>query len=161
MQVKFAGTPIDLTGTEIKKGQQAPDFTAVDNDLGAFKFSGIKGRKIILSVPSLDTSVCDMEVRKFNAEAGNLPNTTVITVSMDLPFAQKRWCGAAGVKNVMTVSDFKDRDFAKKYGVMMAPNGLLARAVFVVDESGRVVHVEYVAEVTKEPDYKAALAALK
>ena len=98
---------------------------------------------------------------KFNAEAGNLPNTTVITVSMDLPFAQKRWCGAAGVKNVMTVSDFKDRDFAKKYGVMMAPNGLLARAVFVVDESGRVVHVEYVAEVTTEPDYKAALAALK
>lgn len=161
MKVTFLGNPIELKGSEIKVGQNAPDFTAVKNDLGEFKLSDVKGRKIILSVPSVDTPVCDTEVRKFNVEATKLPNTTVITVSMDLPFAQARWCAAADVKNVVTVSDYKDRDFAAKYGVLMAPNGLLARAVFVLDESNKVLHVEYVPEVTHEPDYKAALAAVK
>jgi thiol peroxidase len=160
MQVKFAGNPVKLKGSTIEKGQVAPDFDAVTNSLEGFKLSDVEGKKIILAVPSLDTPVCDMEVRKFNAEAAQLRDVTVITISMDLPFAQARWCGAAGVDNVITVSDFKDRDFAEKYGVYMEANGLLARAVFVLDADNKVLHVEYVSEVTAEPNYNAALAAL-
>ena len=140
---------------------KAPDFTAVKNDLSAFKLGEVKGRKLIVAVPSLDTSVCDLEVRRFNAEATGFANTTVITISMDLPFAQKRWCGAAGVDKLVTVSDYKDRDFATKYGVLLPNVGLLARAVFLLDADNTVRYVEYVPEVTSHPDYAAALAALK
>ena len=161
MKVNFAGNPVELQGTEIKVGMKAPDFTAVKNDLSAFKLADIKGRKLIVAVPSLDTSVCDLEVRRFNAEATGFANTTVITISMDLPFAQKRWCGAAGVDKLVTVSDYKDRDFATKYGVLLPNVGLLARAVFLLDADNTVRYVEYVPEVTSHPDYAAALAALK
>ena len=161
MKVNFAGNPVELQGTEIKVGMKAPDFTAVKNDLSAFKLADIKGRKLIVAVPSLDTSVCDLEVRRFNAEATGFANTTVITISMDLPFAQKRWCGAAGVDKLVTVSDYKDRDFATKYGVFLPNVGLLARAVFLLDADNTVRYVEYVPEVTSHPDYAAALAALK
>lgn len=161
MKVNFAGNPVELQGTEIKVGMKAPDFTAVKNDLSAFKLGEVKGRKLIVAVPSLDTSVCDLEVRRFNAEATSFANTTVITISMDLPFAQKRWCGAAGVDKLVTVSDYKDRDFATKYGVLLPNVGLLARAVFLLDADNTVRYVEYVPEVTSHPDYAAALAALK
>ena len=161
MKVNVAGNPVELQGTEIKVGMKAPDFTAVKNDLSAFKLGEVKGRKLIVAVPSLDTSVCDLEVRRFNAEATGFANTTVITISMDLPFAQKRWCGAAGVDKLVTVSDYKDRDFATKYGVLLPNVGLLARAVFLLDADNTVRYVEYVPEVTSHPDYAAALAALK
>ncbi len=161
MKVNFAGNPVELQGTEIKVGMKAPDFTAVKNDLSAFKLGEVKGRKLIVAVPSLDTSVCDLEVRRFNAEATGFADTTVITISMDLPFAQKRWCGAAGVDKLVTVSDYKDRDFATKYGVLLPNVGLLARAVFLLDADNTVRYVEYVPEVTSHPDYAAALAALK
>jgi len=161
MKVNFAGNPVELQGTEIKVGMKAPDFTAVKNDLSAFKLGEVKGRKLIVAVPSLDTPVCDLEVRRFNAEATGFANTTVITISMDLPFAQKRWCGAAGVDKLVTVSDYKDRDFATKYGVLLPNVGLLARAVFLLDADNTVRYVEYVPEVTSHPDYAAALAALK
>jgi thiol peroxidase len=161
MKVTFAGTPVELQGNEIKVGQTAADFNAVKNDLGAFKLSDIKGRKLIVAVPSLDTSVCDAEVRRFNAAAAGFKGTTVITISMDLPFAQSRWCGAAGIDKVITVSDYKERDFAFKYGVYLPNVGLLARAIFVLDEHNKVTYVEYVPEVTAHPDYDKALAAVK
>ena len=161
MNVTFKGNPLDLQGTEIRVGQKAPDFTAANKDLSAFKLSEVKGRKLIVSVPSLDTPVCDAEVRRFNTEATALANTTVITISMDLPFAQARWCGAAGVDKLVTVSDYKDHDFAKKYGTFLPALGLLTRAVFLLAEDNTVLYVEYVPEVTHHPDYAAVLAAAK
>ena len=160
MNVTFAGTPVELHGTEIKVGVTAPDFSAVANDLSTFRLCTIKGRKLLVAVPSLDTSVCDAEVRRFNVEATKYPNTTVITISMDLPFAQKRWCGAAGIDKVITVSDHKDRSFAHSYGTYLPNVGLLARAIFVLDEHNKVTYVEYVPEVTSHPNYEKALAAL-
>jgi thiol peroxidase len=164
--VMFKGNPIALGGPEIKPGQDAPDFVAVDNGLQPVRLSGSKGKVVILSaVPSLDTPVCDTETRKFNEEAGKLGgNVEVWTISMDLPFAQKRWCGAAAVSNVKTLSDFRERSFAQTYGVLVKEGplaGLTARAVFVVGKDGKVKHVEYVKEITAEPSYDAALGAAK
>ena len=161
MKVTFGGTPVQLAGTEIHVGDTIADFSAVKNDLSPFKLSEIKGRKLIVAVPSLDTSVCDAEVRRFNTEATKLKDVTVITVSMDLPFAQARWCGAAGVENVITVSDYKDRDFAHTFGVYLPNVGLLARAVFLLDENNTVKYVQYVPEVTDHPNYEAALTAVR
>ena len=164
--VMFKGNPITLGGPEIKAGGDAPDFTAVDNGLQPVKLSQAKGKVIVLSaVPSLDTPVCDTETRRFNQEAGKLgANVEVWTVSMDLPFAQKRWCGAAGVSAVKTLSDFRERSFAQNYGVLVKEGplaGLTARAVFVVGKDGKVKHAEYVKEITTEPDYEAALNAAR
>jgi thiol peroxidase len=164
--VMFKGNPIGLGGPEVKPGQNAPDFTAVDNGLQPVKLSGARGKVLILSaVPSLETPVCDMETRKFNEEAGKLGGgVEVWTISMDLPFAQKRWCGAAGVSNVKTLSDFRDRSFAQSYGVTVTEgplSGLTARAVFVVGKDGKIKHAEYVNEITTEPSYEAALTAAK
>jgi len=164
--VMFKGSPITLGGPEIKPGGDAPDFTAVDNGLQPVKLSQARGKVVVLSaVPSLDTPVCDMETRRFNQEAGKLgANVEVWTVSMDLPFAQKRWCGAAGVTSVKTLSDFREHSFARSYGVLVKEGplaGLTARAVFVVGKDGKVKHVEYVKEITAEPNYDAALSAAK
>jgi len=164
--VMFKGNPITLGGPEIKPGSDAPDFTAVDNGLQPVKLSQAKGKVIVLSaVPSLDTPVCDTETRRFNVEAGKLgPNVEVWTVSMDLPFAQKRWCGAAGATAVKTLSDFRERSFAQNYGVLVKEGplaGLTARAVFVVGKDGKVKHAEYVREITTEPNYDAALNAAR
>jgi len=164
--VMFKGSPVTLAGPEIKPGQAAPDFGAVDNGLQSVRLSDARGKVVILSaVPSLDTPVCDVETRRFNEEAGKLGGgVEVWTVSMDLPFAQKRWCGAAGVTRVKTLSDFRDRAFGQAYGVLLKDGpvaGLLARAVFVVGKDGQVRHVEYVKEVTSEPNYEAALAAAR
>ncbi len=164
--VTFKGTPVALGGREVKPGQAAPDFTAVDNSLQTVRRSDAKGKVLILSsVPSLDTPVCDTETRRFNEEAAKLgAGAEVWTVSMDLPFAQKRWCGAAGVSRVKTLSDFRDHSFGQNYGVVIRDGplaGINARAVFVVGKDGTVKHVEYVKEITSEPNYEAALAAAK
>ena len=161
MKVTFGGTPVQLAGTEIHVGDTIADFSAVKNDLSPFKLSEIKGRKLIVAVPSLDTSVCDAEVRRFNTEATKLKDVTVITVSMDLPFAQARWCGAAGVENVITVSDYKDRDFAHTFGAYLPNVGLIARPIFLLDENNTVKYVQYVPEVTDHPNYEAALTAVR
>jgi thiol peroxidase len=161
MKVTFGGKPVELVGTEIHVGDTIADFTAVKNDLSPFKLSEIKGKKLIVAVPSLDTSVCDAEVRRFNSEAASLPNVTVITISMDLPFAQARWCGAAGIDKVLTVSDYKDRDFAHTFGAYLPNVGLIARSIFLLDEHNTVQYVQYVPEVTDHPDYDAALQAAR
>jgi thiol peroxidase len=155
--------PTDLLGPEIKPGQKAPtDFTAIANDMSAVSAADMAGKpRIVVTVPSLDTAVCDTETRRFNQEATSIPNVKVYVVSMDLPFAQKRWCGAAGVSNVVTLSDYKDRSFGPAWGVFAPAKGLHARAVFVVGADDVVKHVEYVADVTTEPNYEAALAAAK
>jgi thiol peroxidase len=161
--ITMRGNPLTLTGNEVKVGQTAPDFTAVDNNLAPVKFSSFRGKTCILSsVPSLDTPVCDMETRKFNEEAGRLgPDVSVLTISMDLPFAQKRWCGAAGVTKVQTLSDYRDASFGMAYGVLIKELRLLARAVFLVDKGGKIQYLELVKEVSKEPDYESVLKALK
>ena len=162
MKVTFQGNPITLKGNQIKVGDDAPDFTLEDNDLNSFKLSDTKGKRVFLTVPSLDTPVCDMEIRKFNEEATKLgEHISVYAISMDLPFAQGRWCGGAGIDRVKTVSDYKDREFGNNYGVYINELGLLSRAVFIVDENNKVVYVEYLNEITEEPDYEKALEALK
>jgi len=164
--VMFKGNPVGLGGPEIKAGQDAPDFVALDNGLQPVRLSGNKGKVLVLSaVPSLDTPVCDTETRRFNEEAGKLGGgVEVWTISMDLPFAQKRWCGAAGVSNVKTLSDFREHSFAQSYGVLVKEGplaGLTARAVFVVGKDGKIKHAEYVKEITTEPAYDAALNAAR
>lgn len=160
-KVTMRGNPVTLVGKPIEVGQEAPDFTVVDNDLGAFSFKDTSGVRLIASVPSLDTGVCDAETRRFNEEATTLGDAKVYVISMDLPFAQTRWCGAAGVENVTTLSDHREASFGEAYGVLMEGNRLLARAVFVVDSNNKVTYVEYVPEVSTHPDYEAALAAVK
>jgi thioredoxin-dependent peroxiredoxin len=164
--VTFKGNPVTLEGPEIKPGVNAPDFTAVDTALQPARLGGAQGKVVILSsVPSLDTPVCDTETRRFNEEAGKLGGgVEVWTISMDLPFAQKRWCGAAGISHVKTLSDFRDRSFARNYGVLIKEGplaGLAARAVFVVGKDGKVKHAEYVKDVATEPNYEAALIAAR
>lgn len=162
-QITIEGNALTLTGNEVKLGEPAPDFEALDNNLSPVKLSSFKGKvRIICSVPSLDTSVCDIETRRFNKEAGQLgPDVVVLTISMDLPFAQKRWCGAAGIKNVQTLSDHREGAFGAAYGVLIKELRLLARAVFVVDKDGVVRYIEIVDELTNEPNYEAALKAAK
>ncbi|GAB4157773.1 MAG: thiol peroxidase [Planctomycetota bacterium] len=162
-KITFFGNPLTLYGNEVKVGEQAPDFTALSNDLSPTTLSQFKGKKVIIStVPSLDTGVCSTQTRKFNEEAAGLgEDAVVLTLSCDLPFAQKRWCGAEGVDRVITLSDHRDLDFAMKYGLLIKELRLLARSVMVVDKEGVVRYKELVNEVTHEPDYSAAIEALK
>lgn len=162
-QITFKNNPVTLLGNEVKVGDQAPDFTVLANDLSPVTLKDSEGKvRLFITVPSLDTGVCDAETRRFNEEAANLgDNVIVYTVSVDLPFAQKRWCGAAGIDRVVTVSDHRDLSFGKAYGVAIEELRLLARAVFVVDEEGIVRYVEYVSETTNHPNYEAAIAAVK
>jgi thiol peroxidase len=161
--VTMKGNPVTLIGNEVKVGQKAPDAELVANDLSAVKLSSFAGKvRIITSVPSLDTPVCNLETRRFNEEAGRLGDEVVVlAVSMDLPFAQARWCGAAGVKNVQTLSDHRQAAFGMAYGVLIKNLRLLARAVFVVDRNGVIRYQELVKEIASEPDYAAALKAAK
>lgn len=162
VQVTFSGDPVTLIGDEIKVGDHAQDFTVLANDLSERSLSDYKGKiKLISVVPSVDTGVCAQQTKRFNEEADKLDNVHVLTISMDLPFAQTRWCSAEGVKNIDLLSDHRDADFGQKYGVLIEELRLLARAIFVVDENDKVVHVEYVPEVTTHPDYDAALEAAK
>ena len=156
------GNPFTLVGPELKVGDAAPDFKLVGNDLKPVTLADTKGKVRILSaVPSLDTPVCDAETRRFNEEASKLPGVEILTVSMDLPFAQKRWCGAAGVNNVRTLSDYQERSFGPAYGVLIKELQLESRAVFVLDKNDSLTYVEYVKEVAEHPNYDAILAATK
>lgn len=161
MQITFHGTPMTTTGNALKAGERMPDFTAMDTQLNPVRGDALTGIRVFLAVPSIDTGVCDREVRRFNAEARQLHNVRIYTVSMDLPFAQGRWCGAAGVQNVTMLSDYKDHSFGRATGTRIEELGLLARAVFVVGADGKLAYVEYVPEVTAHPDYEAAFNRLK
>ncbi|MBH0175237.1 thiol peroxidase [Fictibacillus sp. 23RED33] len=162
MAVTFKEKPVTLLGNEVKVGDQAPDFTVLANDMSEVSLADSKGSvRLIAAVPSVDTGVCDAEVRRFNEEASKLDNVKVLTVSVDLPFAQKRWCAAAGIENVQTLSDHRDLSFGKAYGVAIEGLRLLARSVFVIDSSDKVTYVEYVDEVTSHPNYEAAIDAAK
>ena len=161
--IKFKGNPLTLAGSQPEAGDKAPDFEVLANDLSPFKLSENLGKVLVIcSVPSLDTSVCDTEVRKFNEHAASLgDDVEVLVISMDLPFAQKRWCGSAGIKNVQTLSDHKQAQFGTTYGVLIEELRLLARAVFVVDKQGLISYKQIVDELTNEPDYEKALKAAK
>jgi thiol peroxidase len=160
--VTMKGKPVTLTGKPVKTGRQAPDAVLTANDLKEFRLSSLKGKKVILSVvPSLDTGTCDLQTRRFNAEAVKLgDDVKVVTVSMDLPFAQKRWCGATRSEAIITLSDHRKAEFGEAYGLLIKDLRLLTRAVFVIDADGIIRHKELVKEITTEPDYAAALAAL-
>jgi len=157
------GKPLTLLGPEIRVGDKAPDFRAVDGGLAPVTLSDFKGKiKIISSVPSLDTPTCDMETRRFNLEAAKLPdNVALITVSLDLPFAQKRWCAAAGVDKVKVLSDYQDRSFADAYGVLIKELKLLSRSIFVIDADDVVRYIQHVRDMSTEPDYAEVLGAVK
>ncbi len=161
--VTMKGNPLVLLGQEVKVGDAAPDFTAIANDLTPVKFSSFKGKVcIVSSVPSLDTPVCDTSTRRFNEEASQLgENVVILTISMDLPFAQARWCGAAGITRVQTLSDHRDASFGLSYGVLLKDLRLLARAVFVVDQAGIIRYVQIVNEIADEPNYDAVIEAVK
>jgi len=162
-KVTFQGNPLTLTSNQPTVGQAAPDFEVLDNDMSTVKLSEFKGKVLVIcSVPSLDTPVCDTEVRKFNEQATSFGNdVAVLVISMDLPFAQSRWCGAAGVENVQTFSDHNQAQFGNTYGVLIKELRLLARTVFVVDKEGIIRYIEVVEELTNEPDYEAALNAVR
>lgn len=161
--VTMKGNAVTLIGDIPNVGDDAPNVTLTANDLSAFELSSLKGKKVILSVvPSLDTGICDLQTKAFNKEAANFGDDVVIvTVSMDLPFAQTRWCGAAGVEAVTTVSDHKEAAFGKAYGLLIDGLRLLARAVFVVDADGKIRYKQIVPEITTEPNYAEAIDALK
>ncbi len=161
--ITMKGSPLTLIGEEAKVGDPAPDVEMLDNDLSSVKLSSFIGKVcVISSVPSLDTPVCDMETRRFNEEAGKLgADVAILTISMDLPFAQKRWCGAAGVDKLTTLSDHRDAAFGEAYGVLIKELRLLARAVFVVDREGSIQYIQLVKELTEEPDYEPVLDAVK
>ena len=162
-RIRFNGKPVHIAGNKIKVGDKAPDFTLVDKDLKSVSLSDFKGKVVILSVfPSLDTPVCAMQNRKFNEAATNLSDDIVILgISVDLPFAQARFCAAEGIDRVITLSDYMYREFGTKYGFLIDELKLLARGVVVIDRDGIVRYVEYVPEVTEEPNYEAALEVAK
>ncbi len=161
--ITINGNPLTLVGSELKVGDPAPDFELLDNNLSTVKLSSFRGKvTIISSVPSLDTSVCDMETRRFNEEAGNLgENVRILTISMDLPFAQKRWCGNAGVDRVITLSDHRQASFGTSYRVLIKELRLLTRAIFILDREHMIRYIQMVKEVTDEPDYDAVLEAVQ
>ena len=163
VQTTFKHNPVTLLGSEVKVGDKAPDFTVLANDLSPVSLKDSEGKIRLFSVvPSLDTGVCDAQTRKFNEAAAELGDNVIIyTVSMDLPFAQKRWCGAAGIDAVQTVSDHREGSFGQAYGVLIESLRLLTRSVFVVDAEGTVTYVEYVPEATDHPNYEAAIEAVK
>jgi thiol peroxidase len=156
------GNPFTLIGPELKPGDSAPDFNLVDNSLKPVTLQDTgKQVRIISVIPSLDTPVCDAQTKKFNEEVANLPGVDILTVSMDLPFAQKRWCGAFGVDKVKMLSDHKDASFGSNYGTLIKELRIESRAIFVVDPNNKIRHAEYVKEVADHPNYEAALSAAR
>jgi len=160
--ITIQGNPLTLVGDEVKVGNRPPDVKLLDNDLNPVKLSSYLGKVLVIaSVPSLDTPVCDIETRRFNDEAANLgPDIELVTISMDLPFAQKRWCGVAGVTRVKTLSDHRQAGFGMAYGVLIKELRLLARAIFILDREGTVQYVQLVKEVANEPNYEEVLQTL-
>lgn len=163
MQVTFGGKKLNLYGEVVKVSDKAPDFKAVNNDLSSFDSKENQGKVVVYSVvPSIDTGVCSLQAITFNEEAEKLgDDVIVITVSCDLPFAQKRFCAQEGIKNSISISDYKDHDFGKKYGFLIEDLALLSRGVVIVDKNGKIAYTEYVKEVTNEVNFEAALDAVK
>lgn len=160
--ITFHGNPLTLVGKEVKVGDKAPDFTALNNDLSPISLSELAGKTVIISVvPSVDTGVCEVQTIRFNEEAAKLNNTVVLTISCDLPFALGRFCAAKNIDNSITASDHRDLDFGLKYGFVIEELRLLERGIVVVDKNGMVQYVEYVPEVSNHPNYEAALAVAK
>ncbi|MBN2449754.1 MAG: thiol peroxidase [Lentisphaeria bacterium] len=161
--VTFKGSPLTLVGRMPAAGDTVPDVTVLGRDLGAVRLSDFRGKVMVLvTVPSLDTSVCDMEVRRFNREAAGMgPDAVIVVASVDLPFAQARWCGAAGVDRVVTVSDHRETALGQAFGVLVRELRLLARCVFVIDREGVLRYTQLVREIAEEPDYGAVLGALR
>ena len=158
----FKGNPLTLIGPQLTVGAAAPAFQALGQDLSPVRLSQFKGKTLLISVvPSLDTPVCEAQTRRFNEEAASLPHVQMLTISMDLPFAQKRWCGAAGIDRVTVVSDHKDASFGTAYGTLIKELRLLSRSIFIVDSTGTIRYIEYVPEVTSHPNYDAALTAAR
>jgi len=164
-QVTLKGNPVSTVGDLPKVGDQAPDFVLTRRDLADISLKDVAGKKVVLNIfPSIDTEICAMSVRRFNAEVDQLENTVVICASLDLPFAHERFCGAEGLENVVSVSELRDRDFGNRYGIRIADGpltGLLARAVVILDENGKVTYTQLVPEITDEPNYEDALETLK
>jgi thiol peroxidase len=162
VKITFAGNPLTLLGNEVKVGDMAPDFNSVGAGLTPVKLSDFAGKTIVLAIyPSIDTGVCAAQNRRFNAEANNMKDVVVLSISCDLPFAQSRFCAAEGLENIRTISDHKELEFGQKYGFWIKELRLLARGTVVIDKAGIVKYVEYVSEVTHEPNYDAALAVVK
>lgn len=163
-QVLLKGTPVNTQGMLPEVGSIAPDFIATKGDLSDLKLSELKGKRVVLNIfPSIDTGVCAQSVRRFNKLAGEMNNTVVVCLSADLPFALGRFCGAEGLNNVVVASTFREDSFAKEYGIELIDGplrGLLSRSVVVIDENGKVLHTELVADITSEPNYDAAIAVL-
>jgi thiol peroxidase len=161
--ITFKGNPFTLLGPELKVGDKAPAFSVVDTTLAPVTLASYSGKiKVISSVPSLDTPVCDTETRRFNQESAGLPaDVVVLTISLDLPFAQKRWCGAAGIDRVTILSDYQERSFASAYGVLIKELKLLSRSIFVIDAADTIRYIQHVPEVTTEPDYAAVMSAVR
>lgn len=160
-QITFFGKPVTLIGEEIKLGDQAPNFTVIDNNLKPIQLSSFAGENLlILSVPSLDTPVCDLETKTFNKKLAKV-NIKTLTISMDLPFAQKRFCDSFHIDNIILASDYKDREFGQKYGLLIKEFGLLARAIVLINKQGEIAYLQLVKEVTNEPDYDQVVAAIK
>ena len=161
--ITFQGNALEVSGKELKVGDTLPSFKLTANDMSDFSSDTLKGKVVVVvTVPSLDTPTCAIETKRFNTEAGKLgDNVKIVVISRDLPFAQSRWCGAEGVTNVTTLSDYKYRTAGEKFGVMIDNWQLLARGIFVADKSGKITHVEYVPSINDEPDYAAVLSAVK
>lgn len=161
MQVTFGGNPVTILGKEVKVGDKAKEFSLIKNDLSTATLNDYKGKiKVLNIVPSLDTGVCDAQTRRFNAELNDREDVVVITISNDLPFAQARWCGNAGLPNAITLSAHRDEKFGNDYGVLIKELRLLSRTVIILDENNNVTFTNYVLEVTDHPDYEKVLAHL-
>jgi thiol peroxidase len=161
LTVTFAGDALTLKNAQLAIGAELPQATVFDNNLQPFHLSETSGKRVFLTIPSLDTSVCDLEVRTFNERAAEFPDVSIYAVSVDLPFAQARWCGLANISAVKTLSDYNGAEFGRATGTFISELALLTRAVFVVDASNHVTYAEYVPEITNAPDYEAALEALR
>ncbi len=160
--VTFLGNPMTLVGEQVKVGDKAPEFTVLGNDLKPIELANFKNTiRVISAVPSIDTGICALQTKRFNKEAASLPNVNIITISCDLPFALKRFCGAEGIEKVVTASDHKETEFSSKYGLLIEELRLTARAVIIVDKDDTVRYVEIVKEIASEPDYDKALEVVK
>ena len=161
LNITFAGGSLTVPGTQLQVGDKAPNFSVTKNDLSSISLSDLSGIKLLSIAPSLDTGVCQIQTKKFNKEVASLTGVSLMTISLDLPFAQARWCGTEGLENSLTVSDYQNRDFGTKYALLIEELKLFTRAVLVLDKDNIIKYVEYLKEITDVPNYAAALAAIK
>ncbi|MDD4608537.1 MAG: thiol peroxidase [Bacteroidaceae bacterium] len=162
LSITMKGNPVTIVGGTVKIGDKAPDFVCLGNALNPVHLSDFKGKNVVIAIyPSVDTGVCAAQNRRFNTEANKLTDTVVLSISCDLPFAQSRFCAAEGLENIITLSDHKDLDFGKKYGFVVEELRLLTRGTVIIDKTGTIRYIEYVSEITDEPDYKKALEMIQ